>query len=45
MIQIYGWIDTEVQRQALRAAAENTAGVKSVDDHLMVLRRTRTSQE
>lgn len=35
-VQLWGWIDAEVQRQAARAAVESTPGVKSFEDHLMV---------
>jgi CBS domain-containing protein len=34
IVQLWGWISDERQRQALIVAAENTAGVKDVKDHL-----------
>jgi len=36
-VRIYGSIDTEVQRQAARVAVENTAGVKALEDNLVIM--------
>lgn len=34
VVQLWGLVDSEEERQALRIAAENTAGVRSVESHL-----------
>lgn len=34
--RFWGWLDAEVQRDAARAAAETTPGVRSVEDNLVV---------
>lgn len=35
-VRLWGWIDSEVQRQAAHAAAEATPGVESLEDNLVV---------
>lgn len=35
-VQLWGWIDAEVQRQAARAAVESTPGVRSFEDNLVI---------
>jgi CBS domain-containing protein len=40
VIQLWGVITDERQRQAIRAAAENTPGAIAVDDHLMLVQST-----
>jgi CBS domain-containing protein len=34
--RLWGWIDSETQRQAARAAVESTPGVQAVEDNLVV---------
>jgi osmotically-inducible protein OsmY len=34
IVQIYGWVATEVERRALHVVAENTSGVSEVHDYL-----------
>ena len=33
-VEIWGWVESDRERQAINVAAENTAGVTSVTDHL-----------
>jgi osmotically-inducible protein OsmY len=35
VVHLWGMVATEAERHALRLAAQNTPGVKAVDDHLM----------
>ena len=35
-VQLWGWIDSELERKAARAAVESTAGVRSFGDNLVV---------
>lgn len=35
-VQLWGWIDAEVQRQAARVAVESIPGVRSLEDNLVV---------
>lgn len=37
IVDLWGGVETEAQRQAVRAAAENAPNVRSVNDHLTVL--------
>jgi CBS domain-containing protein len=34
IVQLYGWVGTEIERRALHIVAENTPGVSEVQDHL-----------
>ena len=36
VVRLWGWVDADVQRQAARAAVEATAGVRRLEDHLIV---------
>ena len=36
-VQLWGFVDTEDARKAVHLAAENTAGVKSVEDNLSIM--------
>jgi osmotically-inducible protein OsmY len=35
-VQLWGWIDSELERKAARAAVESTAGVRGFEDNLVV---------
>ena len=35
-VRLWGWIDSETQRQAARAAVESTPGVRELEDNLVV---------
>jgi osmotically-inducible protein OsmY len=35
-VELWGIVESDLQRQAVRVAAESTAGVKSVSDNLIV---------
>lgn len=37
VVDLWGGVETDAERQAVRAAAENTPGVRAVHDHLSVL--------
>lgn len=36
VVQMWGWIDSEVERRAARAAVKSTPGVRRFEDHLVV---------
>jgi len=38
VVELWGFIGSEAERQAFRVAAQSTPGVRSVEDHLAVLR-------
>jgi len=40
VVQLWGWIDAEVQRKAAQAAAEATPGIKRVENHLALPRES-----
>jgi hypothetical protein len=33
-VELWGWVESDDERQAIKIAAENVAGVRSVEDHL-----------
>ncbi len=37
VVELWGWVDTEDERKALRIAVEDIAGVREVNDHLSAL--------
>lgn len=41
VVSLWGTVESDAERRALKVAAENTAGVRDVDDHLSVLPNRR----